>query len=772
MEGHDMGLFKWIKRLLMAAATLVVLAVAGFTLYVGLPMHSVPELEPVDQYVYLGQGWGEQFDEPRRQTYYYTGQGASLPQGATYDALRYDWFVHLEMPLGKQRFADPDQMRKWRFLVDAQPSAANPDQLPVGFAKHFEPALGEYLLDLTCAACHSGELHYKANGTNYAVRVDGGQAMHDFAGVDRGSFASTLMASLLSTRYNPIKFNRFARNVLGTAYPSGKDVLKTNLSATIKRLASSGQNNPLRHLYPVKEGYGRTDALGRIANTVFGDHLVAANYQVGDAPVSYPYVWNIWKFDWVQYNGSVRQPLSRNIGESLGVGARIHLTDTYGRPLPPEQRFTSSTSIPNLQTIEHTLQTLTPPQWPEDVFGSVDAGLAASGKALFKGYCQGCHGPHVASPALQRANAPGKPDASLEWLIEVIPVEHIGTDPTAANGFVERKYNLEATGLTVKEVQGALRPLKLRYLSRDTRYRLTEVVQRRKKASMPVGALADLLATYPDPDKAREVSLPLTVFTQIESSLANLVTPPIKVPEFVRPDDEYDCALECHERWLLWNVTHGAAMVETELNQLNLSAVTEGEGLNILGIMIKDKYFLDHNISYETQECIEGFGTLDLPQQIAGYKPRPLQGVWATPPFLHNGSVPSLYQMLLPPEQRDRRFFVGRRDFDPKHVGYVTQPLDKDEGGFWLDTSIKGNHNTGHAFSATAQMWENRHTKPLPPGVIGPELSDTQRWSLVEYLKVHQDDAPNVPGYTPPDCGSGTQAKSGVLTAESISAHE
>ena len=58
---------------------------------------------------------------------------------------------------------------------------------------------------------------------------------------------------------------------------------------------------------------------------------LAANYQVGDAPVSYPYLWNIWKFDWVQYNGSVAQPLARNIGEALGVGAIMPLMSDMRR---------------------------------------------------------------------------------------------------------------------------------------------------------------------------------------------------------------------------------------------------------------------------------------------------------------------------------------------------------------------------------------------------------------------------------------------------------
>src|SRR5207344_2987195 len=94
-----------------------------------------------------------------------------------------------------------------------------------------------------------------------------------------------------------------------------------------------------RGLVPTEEGYGRTDALARIANTVFGDNLDAVNYAVGNAPVSFPPVWNIWKFDWVQYNASVSQPMARNIGEAMGVGASYRLVDDYGRPIPPSDRY-------------------------------------------------------------------------------------------------------------------------------------------------------------------------------------------------------------------------------------------------------------------------------------------------------------------------------------------------------------------------------------------------------------------------------------------------
>ena len=83
---------------------------------------------------------------------------------------------------------------------------------------------------------------------------------------------------------------------------------------------------------------------------------IAANYQQGDAPVSYPYVWNIWKFDWVQYNGSVSQPLARNVGEALGVGAIAPLRSDMNEPLPHAERFRSSVDIPGLMRIEHALQ--------------------------------------------------------------------------------------------------------------------------------------------------------------------------------------------------------------------------------------------------------------------------------------------------------------------------------------------------------------------------------------------------------------------------------
>ena len=77
------------------------------------------------------------------------------------------------------------------------------------------------------------------------------------------------------------------------------------------------------------------------------------------------------------------------------------------------------------------------------------------------------------------------------------------------------------------------------------------------------------------------------------------------------------------------------------------------------------------------------------------YKARPLDGVWATPPYLHNASVPNLDALLSPVAARPGSFVIGSTDFDTDLVGYRT---DGGEHDFTIDTSLAGNYNTGHEF--------------------------------------------------------------------------
>jgi hypothetical protein len=107
----------------------------------------------------------------------------------------------------------------------------------------------------------------------------------------------------------------------------------------------------------------------------------------------------------------------------------------------------------------------------------------------------------------------------------------------------------------------------------------------------------------------------------------------------------------------------------------------------------------------------------DLDPDLAeGYPNRPLPAVWASPPYLHNGSVPNIYQLLLPEDERVKTFPVGHREYDPKHLGYTLQPASN---LFLYDTSKTGNFNGGHS----------------GPEYGTDQLNDDKRWELIEYLK-------------------------------------
>ena len=121
----------------------------------------------------------------------------------------------------------------------------------------------------------------------------------------------------------------------------------------------------------------------------------------------------------------------------------------------------------------------------------------------------------------------------------------------------------------------------------------------------------------------------------------------------------------------------------------------------------------------------------DPPPAVPAYKANPIEGMWSSPPFLHNGSVPNLYELLLPAAQRSRQFFVGR-DFDPVRVGVDTSGQT---GRFLMDTTKIGNSNAGHSFQSGSG-----------PGVIGRLLTDDERWALVEYVK----SAPESPAQVTP----------------------
>jgi hypothetical protein len=99
-----------------------------------------------------------------------------------------------------------------------------------------------------------------------------------------------------------------------------------------------------------------------------------------------------------------------------------------------------------------------------------------------------------------------------------------------------------------------------------------------------------------------------------------------------------------------------------------------------------------------------------------GYANHPLDGIWLRGPYLHNGSVPTLRDLLDPPEQRPKAFYRGYDVFDQAKVGFVSDvPAAGTQVFTRYDTTVPGNGNGGHVYGTT--------------------LSDEDKRAIVEYMK-------------------------------------
>lgn len=97
-----------------------------------------------------------------------------------------------------------------------------------------------------------------------------------------------------------------------------------------------------------------------------------------------------------------------------------------------------------------------------------------------------------------------------------------------------------------------------------------------------------------------------------------------------------------------------------------------------------------------------------------GYASHPLDGIWARSPYLHNGSVPTLRDLLEPAANRPAAWYRGSDEIDPVRVGYRS---DQAAPGrlFLFDTTRPGNGNAGHDYGTT--------------------LTAAQKDAIVEYMK-------------------------------------
>jgi hypothetical protein len=102
-----------------------------------------------------------------------------------------------------------------------------------------------------------------------------------------------------------------------------------------------------------------------------------------------------------------------------------------------------------------------------------------------------------------------------------------------------------------------------------------------------------------------------------------------------------------------------------------------------------------------------------------GYANTPLDGIWLRAPYLHNGSVPNLRELLEPSDKRTKFFFRGNDVYDPENVGFVSNVGEQDGQRFFpFDTAKPGNGNQGHEGEE-----------------YGTNLPPEKKRALLEYLK-------------------------------------
>lgn len=632
------------------------------------------------------QGWCEDY----RQVYY------RLPQGTTFFGLRYDWVANLERPVGRERLMSRQYMESIGFIYDGAmlPNKNNPGDLPIGLTWHYDAENGQKILDVGCATCHSSQLTYR--GT--ALQIDGGSGGHSLTSSSPSQFIAMAVASLFTTYINPAKFNRLADKVLADVdpgdYRAARAEMREAMWQTLREAAVyAWYNRPSR--YPTLEGYGRTDGLARIANTVFADNLDRSNYRLGNAPVNYPHLWDIWSFDWVQWMGSVKQAMARNLNESLGVRARLQLRDA-------QHMFTSSALLPEMHCTETVLQHLKPPTWPEQLFGPIDLQLRDEGEQLFTEVCQTCHGPFRFDASAARESgldesliAPARPTECA--------VCHGPWQGSPGESMMPADARHVTSGAPAEPVPGAYR----------------NQVQRDK-----VWQVAHIHLDYIGTDPTSALN-----FINNTYDLSALQDTPAGRAVTVREGKPSD--LRYIDDW---------------------EHVTGGVGLRFIGGEVRFNNYADMGIwdreareptNKDAVDDLNGFGEYDRPKAWRAYRPRPLEGVWATAPYLHNGSVPNLYQLLSPADERDAVFYLGRKEYDPENLGLRTENF---KGAFRYDTNIIGNSNMGHEFDDGL----------CGNGVIGYQVkgrdgfcrrfTEREKRALLEYLKVHSDDPRLSPG--------------------------
>jgi hypothetical protein len=506
---------------------------------------------------------------------------------------------------------------------------------------------------MTCAACHTGHINFASR----TFIVDGAPTNGNFEKLQR-----SLVAALEATLHDVAKFDRFSGNVLGgTATGDEKAKLKTAVQkALADRQAYNDRNLPKDGAAPF--GHGRVDAFGAIMNEVAVRFAqVPGNAAPANAPVSYPVLWDAPRHDFVQWNGAAENKRSQLTKPLVGTEHIGALGRNTGEVL--------------------------------GVFGEVDASIEPSIAELR-------HYPNSA----KRENLIAIEDSlrnlwSPQWPTEFPPIQeelrstgevlfrqycascHEAIDRIDRNRIVKARMSDEKTDptmalnfLTRKGKTGVLKGRRVEPLSSNTD---------KFEAEAPAGLMLKHLV-----QRAIIRSKP-EILAKGQQHISMLL-------DEVRSSVDYQIDGEISA-----DAASGEVVLSGRFGFGGTSGVTR-RVRDLSGRVLR---------AAETRlaQAVSGPSEIKL-----NYKARPLNGIWASAPYLHNGSIPNLNELLKRPSERSKSVFkVGSREFDAVNVGFKT------DTGEDFNPNLPGNLNTGHDYG---------HED-------GRSFSNDERRQLIEYMK-------------------------------------
>ena len=653
----------------------------------------MPKRVAIKKAVWLNQNWSEH----DRYWFHHATQGTStIP-------MPYDWFVSLEAPEfvifdQPPLLSDPGYLARLGFISspatwerdsygykrdelpayggasDAQYSWAdypkNKDALPVGFARtkgYKDPITGKQVPDqlgFNCAACHTGHFNYKG----VSVRIDGAPAMTDL-----GKFRRAMVVSLLYAAYVPGRLERFARRVYARQRDKLKGIefedFKAGLKAKLKK-AFHDARILKQHEYEIE------------ARRCKAMKASGAKHSCHDEPEGFGRLDALNRIGNQVFFKNLHDPENPDPkvdGNRAPLNAPVSFPPIWSVPWFSWAQYDASIRQPMIRNGGEALGVsarinLRDPKRPLYASSVQFKDLIAM-EALLEG-ANPFEGPQPGFRGLQAPNWPSH-------LFPDDPAWQLDAKKVAAGRVV---YDEVCAGCHLPPVDDS------------------EFWSSKHWKSVAGGPRKYL----------NQWEIPLAKLGTDSSQSDVLHQRTVYAPKHLKIDPGTLLA-RCNQT--ASGIKPGVQ--ETMPFSLALMAVTENTVKNWMD---------SENLSADARSKIWGdrnnCANNKLLKGKQHYRARPLNGVWATAPYLHNGSVPNLWALLSPDKERPHEIFcVGSREFDPKKVGYKTKC---DKGMFKFDTKKPGNSNAGHRFTAE---------KSKKDGFPERKLTEDERWALMEYLK-------------------------------------